>query len=369
MANPVRIGVVGCGSVMQGPYTGQINRQKIYGRVETVVACDVREERREKMLGSGFGYQRFTTDFEEVVSADDVDLVLITTSMQEHGMITKAALQAGKHVLVEKPMSSNLAEAAEIVEMAKTSKGLLVPAPHVVLSPTYQQMWRHIHRGDIGQPYLARAFYGWAGPSWGQWFYKQGGGSMFDLGVYNVVSLTGFLGPAKRVTGLVGTAIPERMVEGKMMKVETDDNAHICIEFANNCYAVITTGFTIQKYRVPAIEIYGSEGTIQMMGDDWDPEGYELWQNKEGAWKVFEETNPNWPWTDGINHLVECIMEGKKPIITPEQAYHVIEIMEAARAAGKDGQRREIQSTFTPASFFSAEEEAEAVHLRHDRTN
>ncbi|MEZ4737675.1 MAG: hypothetical protein R3E79_62160 [Caldilineaceae bacterium] len=59
-------------------------------------------------------------------------------------------------------------------------------------------MWKHIQRSDIGQPYLARLC-GWAGPNWGQWFYRQGG-SMFDLGVYNVVSLTGFLGPAKRVT-------------------------------------------------------------------------------------------------------------------------------------------------------------------------
>jgi predicted dehydrogenase len=151
--------------------------------------------------------------------------------------------------------------------------------------------------------------------------------------------------------------------------VEADDNAHICIEFANNCYAVVTTGFTIQKYRTPAVEIYGSAGTIQMLGDDWDPDGYELWQNKDGAWKIFEETHPNWPWTDGINHLVECIIEGKKPIITPEHAYHAIEIMEAARAAGRDGQRREIQSTFTPPSFFTTEEEQEALHLRHDRTN
>jgi predicted dehydrogenase len=369
MANPVRIGVVGCGSVMQRPYTGQISQLKQRGLVETIVACDIKEERREKMLGPDFGYQRFTTDFEEVVGADDVDLVLVTTSMQEHGMITKAALQAGKHVLVEKPMSSNLEEAAEIVEMAKTSKGLLVPAPHVVLSPTYQRIWRHIHRGDIGKPYLARAFYGWAGPSWGQWFYRQGGGSMFDLGVYNVVTLTGLLGPARRVTGLVGTAIPERIVEGQPMKVEADDNAHICIEFAGNCYAVITTGFTIQKYRVPAVEVYGSRGTIQMLGDDWDPDGYELWQNDVGAWKIFEETHPNWPWTDGINHLVSCIIEGKKPIITPEHAFHVIEIMEGARAAGRDGQRRDIHSTFTPPSFFTAEEEQEALHLRHDRTN
>jgi predicted dehydrogenase len=369
MPNPVRIGVVGCGSVMQRPYTRQINQLKIRGLVETVVACDVKEERRDIVLSRDFGYQRFTTDFEEVVSASDVDLVLVTTSMQEHGLITRAALEAGKHVLVEKPMSSDLEEAAALVELAKKSKGYLVPAPHVALSPTYQRMWKHIQRGDIGRPHLARAFYGWAGPSWGQWFYRQGGGSMYDLGVYNVVSLTGFLGPAKRVTGLVGTAVPERMVEGKLMKVEADDNAHICIEFADSCYAVITTGFTIQKYRTPAIEIYGSKGTIQMMGDDWDPDGYELWQNEVGAWKVFGETDPNWPWTDGIRHLVECIHKGERPIIRPEHAYHVIEIMEAARAAGRDGQRREIQSTFAPLNFFTAEEEQEALHLRHDRTN
>ena len=369
MANPIRIGVVGCGSVMMGPYSRLINQLKIRHSVETVIACDVREEKRERLLGPDYEYQRFTTDFEQVVDADDVDLVLVTTSMQEHAMVTRAALEAGKHVLVEKPMSSNLEEAAALVELAKTSKGLLVPAPHVVLSPTYQAMWRHIQRGDIGKPHLARAFYGWAGPSWGKWFYRPGGGSMFDLGVYNVVTLTGLLGPAKRVTGFIGTAVPERMVEGEMMKVETDDNVQLCIEFADNCYAVVTTGFTIQRYRTPAVEIYGSTGTIQMMGDDWDPNGYELWQNEVGAWKVYGETDPNWPWTDGLRHLVECIQNGTKPHNTPEHAYHVIEIIEKARLAGRDGQRREIESTFTPPSFFTAEEAAEAAHLRHDRTN
>ena len=66
------------------------------------------------------------------------------------------------------------------------------------------------------------------------------------------------------------------------MQVEADDNAHILIDFGESVFAVVTTGFTIQKYRTPAIEIYGSKGTIQMMGDDWDPEGYELWQNEVG---------------------------------------------------------------------------------------
>jgi predicted dehydrogenase len=354
---------------MQGPYSRLINPLKQRGLVETIVACDIREERSAIVLEPNYGYRRFTTDFEQVVSAEDVDLVLITTSMREHAMVTKAALEAGKHVLVEKPMATTMAEAAEIVELAKRSKGYLVPAPHVLLSPTYQKMWRHIHRGDIGRPLSARAFYGWAGPAWGKWFYQPGGGSMFDLGVYNIVSLTGLLGPAKRVTGLIGTTIPERVVEGEMMKVETDDNAHICIEFAGACYAVVTTGFTIQKYRTNGIEVYGSAGVIQMRGEDWDPDGYELWQNEVGAWKLYEESDPNWPWTDGLRHLVECIQKGERPIIRPEHAYHVIEIIEKARLAGRDGQARAIESTFEPPNFFSAEERAEAAHLRHDRTH
>ncbi len=368
MSNPVRIGVVGCGSVMQHSYSRQINNLKMRGEVETVIACDVKEERKPIVTGPDFGYQRFTTDFEEVVAASDVDLVLVTTSMREHGMVTKAALEAGKHVLVEKPMAHNLEEAAEILALAKKSKGWLMPAPHVMLSPTFQKMWRHIRNGDIGTPYLARGFYGWSGPNWGKWFYEPGGGSMFDLGVYNVVSLTGLLGPAKRVTGLIGTAIAERIVDGEMTKVQTDDNVQLCIEFAGNCFAVVTTGFTIQKYRTPGLEIYGSKGTIQMLGEDWDPNGYELWENNTGAWKVYPESDPNWPWADGINHLVHCIRNGERPGCNPEQAYHVIEIIEKGRIAGKSGMAQTIESSFTPLSFRLPEEE-EAAHLIHDRTN
>jgi predicted dehydrogenase len=341
-----------------------LNQLRMQGKVVAVAACDVKPERRSLVLDQ-FGFERFTTDYHQVVEADDVDLVLVLTSMPAHGPITRAALEAGKHVLVEKPMAVTLEAAAEIVELAKRSPGHLVPAPHVILSPTYQAIWRHIHRGDIGRPYLARALYGWAGPNWGKWFYEPGGGSLFDLGVYNVVSLTGLLGPAKRVSGFVGTAIREREVEGKMMPVQADDNAHVLIDFGDALYAVVTTGFTIQRYRTPAIEIYGSQGTIQMMGDDWDPEGYELWRNDIGAWQVYEETAPNWPWTDGLRHLVECIQTGQRPLITPEHGFHVLEIMLKAQAAGRDGQAKVIESTFTPPNF-TPKEEATAAHLIHD---
>lgn len=367
-SNTVRIGFVGCGSVMLRPYTNQVKRMRAAGMaVEVTRACDIAPS-QQTLVEERFGPIPFSTDYRSVVEADDVDLVVVTTAMPAHGPVAKAALLAGKHVLVEKPMAVTLPEASELVQLAKTSPGLLLPAPHVLLSPTYQTIWQRVHRGDIGQVLQARAIYGWDGPSWGKWFYRDGGGPLFDLGVYNVVSLTGLLGPARRVTAMTATARPERIVDGEPLEVETEDSAHVLIEFANAVIAVVTTGFTMQRYRCPAIEIYGSQGTIQLLGDDWDPDGYELWQNKVGAWQIFDETNPDWPWTDGLRHLVECIQTGTRPITTPEHGYHALEIMLKAMDAGRDGQARTIESTFTPPSFAAAGERTDA-HLVHDRAN
>lgn len=366
--NPIRIGIVGYGSVASGPYTRQIKRMQAGGvAVEVTRTCDVVAE-RQQVVRERLGDIPFSTRYQDVTEADDVDLVLVTTSMPQHGPVARAGLEAGKHVLVEKPMAVTLEQAAGLVELAKTSPGYLVPAPHVLLSPTYQTIWQRVHRGDIGQVLQARALYGWNGPSWGRWFYREGGGPLFDLGVYNVVSLTGLLGPAKRVTAMTATVRPERIVDGEPMEVETEDSAHVLLEFAGNVIAVVTTGFTMQRYRCPAIEIYGSAGTIQMLGDDWDPNGYELWQNDVGAWQLFDETNPDWPWTDGLRHLVECIQTGTRPIITPEHGYHALEIMLKAMDAGRDGRARDIESTFTPPSFAAQDDPVDA-HLVHDRTN
>jgi predicted dehydrogenase len=176
--------------------------------------------------------------------------------------------------------------------------------------------------------------------------------------------LTGLLGPVRRVTAFTHTAIPEREVDGRKMRVEAEDTAQILMEFKNGCLGVVTTGFTMQQYRNPAVEIYGTTGVVQMLGDDWDPDGYELWQNDAGAWQVYKETDPDWPWADGLRHLVECIHEGQLPLITPDHAFHVLEIM--LRARESKGDALAIESTFTPPVFKTAA--AGAAHRVHDRT-
>jgi predicted dehydrogenase len=348
MGRTVRLGVVGLGSVSE-KYVPHIRSLNLEGNdCQVVIGCDIRPEKAER--ARAWDIPAFTTDHAEVMHHPEVDAVVILTDMQNHGGLTREALTAGKHVLVEKPMSMDLADAAELVALARTSKGHLVCAPHVTLSPTYQAMWRHIHAGDIGRPLSARGLYGWAGPDWDQFFYEPGGGPMFDLGVYNVTTLTGLIGPAKRVVAMTGIAIPERVVANKHITVRAEDNFQILLDFGDQCFGAITTGFTIQRYDVAGVEIYGTEGTINMLNDDWDPRGYKLWRNSDGFWQDHEERN-RWRWTDGIRDLIQAIREGRKPVNSPEHAYHVLEIMVKSMESGRLGQALPIQSTFTPPRF------------------
>lgn len=353
MSSPVRIGVIGLGRVFER-YALVLDPLVRSGRADVIVAYDPAPDRAH-VASSLFPGVRIAAAADEVIEAD-VDAILVLTSMNEHGALTKAAYAAGKHVLVEKPMATSLPEAAELVELSRQSDRLLVCAPHVLLSPTYREMHARISRGEIGDIKLARALYGWAGPWWGEWFYRPGGGALFDLGVYNVTSLCGFLGSVQRVTALVGTAIKERPVNGEMMPVRADDNAQVLLDFGDEVYASVTTGFTIQRYgRAPAIELYGLEGSMNMLGDDWAPRGFEVWRSAKEHWELYDEQAPDWPWTDGLNHLVSCIERGVPSVTRPEQAYHVLEVMLAAMQSAEEGRAIDIASTF-PAPDYSHEE-------------
>ncbi len=343
-----------------------IERLRGQGKVDVVIACDRTEKRRDS-IRSQFGIPRFTTDVRAVIEAEDVDLVLILTSMHVHGPLACAALEAGKHVMVEKPMAVTLDEAARMVALARSSPGYLLCAPHVILSPTFQMIWRRLHRGDIGRVRLARGRYGWSGPYWNAWFYQDGGGALFDLAFYNLTSLTALFGPANRVQAMVGVAIPTRIINGQSIEVQADATAQVIIQFACGVLAVVTTGFTMQQYRSPALELYGAGGVMHMLGDDWAPQGYELWQDVFGAWQVYKETDPNWPWTDGLRYLVECILTRTTPLITPEHAYHVLEIAVKAKRAGKTGEAQRIESVFTPVNFDAhGAAEGAPAHLLHN---
>ena len=360
------IGVLGCGSVFAGPYAAMIDRLSSSDRAQVSAVYDV-DERKRRGAASRYGVEPDLRGPSDLIGRDDVDVVLVLTSMNEHGPLAREALEAGKHVLVEKPIATSLEQAAGLVELARRSSGLLVCAPHIVLSPTFRAVHDAVRAGAVGRLLTARARYGWAGPWWGEWFYRPGGGALFDLGVYNVTSLCALFGPARRVSAMVGVAIPERAVNGRTIQVDAEDNAHVLLDFGGSRIAAVTTGFTMQRYRSPAIELYGEDGTIQLLGDDWAPEGWELWRNEEGAWRLHPESDPHWQWTEGLRHLVDCVEAGVPTVTRPEHAYHALEIMLAAQASGRDGVARTIESGFPELVYDERWVAAEAAHRAHDR--
>jgi predicted dehydrogenase len=362
---PVRVGVLGLGSVFE-KYGRMLEDLVWSDRVRVTAVYDpVREKQVKEAVR--FDVTALDGSAESLIARQDVDAVLVLTSMNAHGRLGAAAYTAGKHVLIEKPMATSLAEAAELLSMAQCSDRLMVCAPHILLSPTYREMCGRINAGVIGEVKLARAFYGWSGPWWGQWYYRPGGGALFDLGVYNVTSLCGFLGPVKQVTALVGTAIPQRVVDGELITVEANDNAQILLDFGERVYGSVTTGFTIQKYgHAPAIELYGLGGTMNMFGDDWAPNGFEQWRNEAQCWEVFPETAPGWQWTSGLEHLVECIERGVPTVTRPEHAYHVLEVMLAAVRSADEGRAIEITSDFPPPDYSPLPAHVVSARRQHD---
>src|SRR6185436_16853360 len=142
----VRLGIIGCGNVLDA-YLPQCEKLRARRLAEAIIACG-REPQRERALS--LGVPRFTTKKKDVLQSPDVDVVLVLTSMPEHARLATAALNAGKHVLVEKPLATNLDDARQLLALAKQKGRHLVCAPFTILSHTFQTMRARIARGDIG---------------------------------------------------------------------------------------------------------------------------------------------------------------------------------------------------------------------------
>lgn len=363
-AAPVRLGIAGCGNVLSA-YLPLADRLRQRGQADIAAFCG-REHQRATTL-EAWPSAEFITHYEQLLSRQDLDGIVLLTPMSAHAPMAIQALQAKKHVLIEKPMGVTLKEGHDVMAAARQAERLVCCAPFTVLSPTFQTIARRIRQGEIGRVVSARGRYGWAGPDWSDWFYRKGGGALFDLGVYNLTTLTGWLGPVRAVSAHFSVAVPDRVVRGTAVRVETEDNCQLVLDFESGCLGSITAGFAIQQYRGPSIELFGTEGTLNLLGDDWDPDGFELWRNNAGCWQIYKETHPDWPWTDGLRHWVACIRGEERSAVTLEHGFHVLDIMIQARKAAQEGRRIAVQSSFIPPAL---EDEASriAAHRVHDRT-
>ena len=357
MAKKVKLGLVGCGDVARRYYLPVIASTN---EIDLVCVCDVVEE-RAKRIKEQFSVKEYYLDYREMLQKADIEAVAVLTNPQYHFLLSLEALKAEKHVYTEKPMSSNVEEANVLITEAKKRGVKLFAAPAVILSPTNQQIKKIIRRGLIGKVCFACVHSSHGGPaSWKDfatdptWFYKKGVGPLYDLGIYALHTLTGIIGPAKRVTAFSGISIPEVIIrsgvaKGKKIKVEVDDNTLLLLDFGENTFAYVDATYCMKARRGPATMFYGSEGVI--ISGPFGTGPLEVYTEKEEVigmrgWITPKDGNSSWTPGNGILHLTECIREDKQPVISGEHARHVLEIMIKAYESAKTGQAQRLTTTF-----------------------
>lgn len=348
----IRVGIIGCGSV-SGVYLPHLSKSPY---VELISACDIIPERAKKRAAEHNIPNQYPS-IEKMLAGAPFDLLVNTTDMQEHGRLNKIALLAGKHVWSEKPMANTYREGKELVDLAR-SKGLRIwGAPAVVNSPQFAFMARAINEGRLGKVAAAHAHYGHLGPHWSAFFYEKNGGSMPDLGVYNMASLTGLLGPVKSVIAMLNIITPTRKVDNRAqpIKVEAEDNAMVLMEHASGALSHVQSGFNyFDPYghegtgqEKPTISIWGTEGNMHLIGYDWAPFGVDMAtrEHDEKTIRYVTDTG-DYVWQEGASVIAENLVKETEPLIQAEHSLHVLEIIEAARKSQEQGKRISLVSTF-----------------------
>jgi len=235
----IRTGIIGCGSVSNA-YLPVLTRSPF---VEVVSLCDIRPERARRQ-GERFRIAHTYPDIEAMLAGEPFEFLVDLTDMQAHEKINRRALEAGKHVWSEKPIANSLAAGQGVLRLAQRKGVRLWGAPITVESPQFAFMAKALAEAKLGRVAAAHADYGHEGPTWSAFFYEKLGGSMPDLGVYNLTTLTGLLGPAKSVAAMVAIVTPERTVEDKgRIQVTEEDNAMILMNHGGGVISHVQSGF------------------------------------------------------------------------------------------------------------------------------
>ncbi|MDR0315292.1 MAG: Gfo/Idh/MocA family oxidoreductase [Treponema sp.] len=329
-----RIGIAGIGKI-SGIYLN--NLTGIFGkRVKLAAVADLLPERAQK-AASDYQVSWFKSAA-EMVQNPGIDIILNLTQPQFHFEVAMAALQAGKHVYNEKPLCVKREEAAQLIKTAAEKKVRVGGSPDTFLGAGIQTCRKIIDDGLIGRPVAATAFMMSRGPEhWHpspEFFYKTGGGPMFDMGPYYITALVNLLGPVARVSGSAHIGLKTRTItseplNGTIVDVEVPTHISGTLDFASGAVGTIITSFEVYSHTLPCIEIYGTDGTLRVPDPNTFGGPVYVRRLREENWteipleKSYSENSRGL----GITDMAEAIEENRPHRASAELTFHVLEVM------------------------------------------
>lgn len=350
MNDKVKIGIVGCGNISR-IYLEQSRTFDIL-EVKAVTDADMKRARTKAKEHDVPCVYRL----DEMLADPEIEIIVNLTPPSAHGEIGLRALEAGKSIYNEKPLATLREDAHKMIKLA-AEKGLRVGcAPDTFLGAGLQTCRKAIDDGLIGTPVAATAFMLGHGPErWHpdpEFFYKAGGGPMFDMGPYYLTALVSLLGPVKRVAGLTRISFAEREIgsepkRGTKINVETPTHVAGLLEFSEGPVGTIITSFDVWKSNLPRIEIYGSEGSLSVPDPNTFGGPVVLWKpdDKEGEKIELLPLRAKNSRSLGVADMAHAIRSGRQHRANGAMAYHVLDIMHTIHDSALEGRHIEMAST------------------------
>ncbi|MDR0525973.1 MAG: Gfo/Idh/MocA family oxidoreductase [Spirochaetaceae bacterium] len=347
-----KIGIVGAGAI-SGIYlqnlTGMFGKRVILRGITDLI--------HEKAAQAAEKYR--ITHFkrtEDLLNSPEVDVVLNITQPQFHHGVAVDALKAGKHVYNEKPLCVKPEEAAELLRLGASKNLRIGGAPDTFLGAGIQTCRKLIDDQWIGQPIGAVAFMLNHGhehwhPS-PEFYYKTGGGPMFDMGPYYLTGLVSLLGPITRVSGSAKQSFKTRSItseplNGTSIDVEVPTHIAGVLDFAGGAVGTIITSFDVYSHTLPFIEIYGTEGTLRVPDPNTFGGPVFVRRGRSETWseipllKAYSENSRGL----GLTDMAEGIDENRPHRASGELTFHVLEVMQGIHEASASGKYYELTSS------------------------
>ena len=344
-----KVGIIGVGNI-SGIY---LKSPQVFPILEIVACADIDMERAKAKAEE---HQIAALTVDQLLTDPAIEIVVNLTIPAAHAQVSLAAIEAGKSVYSEKPLALNTQDGRRLLETAQRRGVRVGCAPDTFLGGGLQTCRKLIDDGWIGEPVAATAFM--ISHGHGHWhpnldfYYKPGGGPMFDMGPYYLTALVSMLGPVRRVTGATRATFAERTITsqpkyGQKITVEVPTHVVGVLDFAAGPIATIVTTFDVWSAELPRIEIYGTQGTLSV--PDPNTFGGPVRLRRAGSNGWMEIPIPYHYTTNsrglGVADLAHALHSGRPHRANGELAFHVLEIMEAIHEASNQSRHVNLTST------------------------
>lgn len=337
----INIGIIGCGKIAQKRHIPEY----LENVDATLVGFYDLNQARAKEISETFGGTAFDS-IEDLLADPSIDAVSVCTANHTHAAITIQALQAGKHVLCEKPMATTLEDCQAMVDAANKAGKVLVIGQNQRLTKTHKKARELIRNGEIGQIIGFRTTFGHGGPeTWSidpgknTWFFDKNiavMGAMADLGIHKTDLLL-FLSDQKIVeTTAHLTTIDKRGADGELIKV--DDTAICVYQLENGAIGTMTASWTFYGPEDNTTIIYGTKGIMRLYED---PQ-FSIQLFLKGGEKIYHEidtiqTNENQTSSGVIDAFVESVITGQGGELAAEKVLESMKVIFASIESSQTG--------------------------------